>query len=495
MNKIEQYRFIELDFACTAPAFATFCHEDKMQKVQGFQCGNSMRIRFMPKETGTWTYLAECGEEKREGTFECVATKKGNHGPVRTEGYHFRYADETPFVPFGTTCYTWTYQSEEIKELTLKTLKSSPFNKVRMFVFPKYMEFNHGEPSAFPFRKNDSGSWDISAPDENFWVNFESCIQKLDALNIEAEIILFHPYDKWGFSNLPKQECLNYITYCVRRLSAFKNVWWSIANEYDLVPDRTAEDWEDFGRKIKEEDIYGHPVSIHDFCALFPKSDWMTHVSVQSNYPSRVILWRSEYRLPVIVDEMGYEGDLPFAWGSLSAKEYVFRMWSAVLGGGYCTHGETFYRKDEIIWWAKGGELKGKTIPRIAFLKNLLLELGTLEPMCGEAAFDAAAQVEGQYTAFGRAVQLLSEPEQKQTIADMLPVALQNQTCRLYWFGNRCSAWQEITPPTEGKYSVELIDSWNMTRNKITTTDKTCRIELPSREGMAVLITKIKDKE
>ena len=35
-----------------------------------------------------------------------------------------------------------------------------------------------------------------------------------------------------------------YLRYAVRRLAAFANVWWSMANEYDLLWAKTNDDWE-----------------------------------------------------------------------------------------------------------------------------------------------------------------------------------------------------------------------------------------------------------
>lgn len=49
--------------------------------------------------------------------------------------------------------------------------------------------------------------------------------------------------------------------------------------------------------------------------APFPKKKWLTHASIQSGEVRRVAAWKKEYGIPVIIDEFGYEGDLPFGWG------------------------------------------------------------------------------------------------------------------------------------------------------------------------------------
>ena len=66
------------------------------------------------------------------------------HGPVMVRNqHHFAYADGTPHFPFGTTCYAWVHQSEDLQRQTLETLRTAPFNKIRMCVFPKSYEYNH----------------------------------------------------------------------------------------------------------------------------------------------------------------------------------------------------------------------------------------------------------------------------------------------------------------------------------------------------------------
>ena len=110
----------------------------------------------------------------------------------------------------------------------------------------------------------------------------------------------------------------------------------------------------------------------------FPKVEWMTHCSIQGDV-HKVIQIRKEYELPVIMDEFGYEGNIPFGWGNLSAFEEVHRAWQAAAYGGYVTHGETYYRDDEVLWWSKGGKLYGESAARFAFLKSVLYEIGRLD--------------------------------------------------------------------------------------------------------------------
>ena len=65
----------------------------------------------------------------------------GKHGMVKAVGTHFEYEDGTYYYPFGTTIYALAHQSEELIDKTMATLRKSPFNKVRMCVFPKHYQY------------------------------------------------------------------------------------------------------------------------------------------------------------------------------------------------------------------------------------------------------------------------------------------------------------------------------------------------------------------
>lgn len=471
--------------------WAEFTHADKTVIVKSFSVGDGCVIRFMPTEIGEWSYTTHSGGAVKHGSFVCTERTGDNHGMVETSEYSFRYADGTRYIPFGTTCYAWTHQPIDLIKATLKTLKKSPFNKVRMGVFPKSMAYNNNDPEFYPFEKTD-GKWDVDKPCESFWQRFERCIAALDALGIEADVILFHPYDRWGFASLGRDDCLKYLDYCVRRLSAYKNVWWSLANEYELLLDKTYDDWDAFAQRIKDVDIYGHLISIHNFCKPYPKRDWMTHCSIQSAQTELALLWRSEYGIPVIDDECGYEGNLEFGWGNLTAFELINRMWTCIVNGGYCTHGETFHRDDEIIWWAKGGgKLIGKAVPRIAFLKKLLEEIGDVQPLI-RLEYLSQMEVSGQGTEFMQAMKDLPKSEQDRVTVSMIPKACGNDKYRLFYYGSGCPLFVHVASPDYGEYKVETIDVWTMARTVVcekASGDYT--VKLPAKGGMAVLLTKI----
>ena len=78
-----------------------------------------------------------------------------------------------PYFPVGTTCYAWTHQGDSLEEQTLATLKASPFNKIRMCVFPKYYAFNRNEPPLYPFAGTPPRDWDFTRFNPAFFRHLE----------------------------------------------------------------------------------------------------------------------------------------------------------------------------------------------------------------------------------------------------------------------------------------------------------------------------------
>ncbi len=353
--------------------------------VEGFYDGEGVyKIRFMPDSIGGWSYVTESNVgvlAGKSGEFEVVEAGGGNRGPVRVrDTFHFGYADGTAYFPFGTTCYAWVHQSEERQEETLATLKVSAFNKIRMCIFPKWYQYNRTEPARFPFVR-EGGKNDYARFDVEFFRGFEKRILDLRAIGVEADLILFHPYDKWGFSEMPEEVDERYLKYVMARLGAYRNVWWSLANEYDLMRHKTTADWDRIAAVVTEGDVYGHLRSIHYSRAPYDYSRvWCTHAGVQDYAFEKGASWRETWRKPVVFDEMMYEGNIGSRWGNLSGEEMVRRFWLCVCAGCYGGHGETYVSEGEIekegavLWWSHGGKLRGTSGARIAFLRKIVEE-------------------------------------------------------------------------------------------------------------------------
>ena len=94
-------------------------------------------------------------------------------------------------------------------------------------------------------------------------------------------MILFHPYDKgrWGFDAMSNEVNVRYIKYITARLASFRNVWWSMANEWDYVKAKTVDDWKLLTKTVVENDPYRHLCSIHGATATY-FDYWMPEFAV-----------------------------------------------------------------------------------------------------------------------------------------------------------------------------------------------------------------------
>jgi hypothetical protein len=440
---------------------ARFQFQNRTVEVNGFYDGDSTyRIHFMPDVVGQWRYVTHSNIEAlagKEGTFSCVEPGEGNHGPVHVhDTYHFAYADGTPHYSFGTTCYVWNLQDEVLEEQTLQTLRNAPFNKMRMCVFPKDYSYNQNEPPCYAFPKDGDG-WDFTRFVPEYFQHLEKRVLDLMNLGIEADIILFHPYDRWGFAKMDAETDDFYLRYVVTRLAAYRNVWWSMANEYDFMPQKSVSDWDRFFRIVQENDPHQHLRSIHNGTVIYDHNKpWVTHVSMQHHELQKMGEWLRDYRKPVVVDECGYEGNIPQGWGNLSARELVHRFWEGTVRGGYVGHGETYRHEEDILWWSKGGTLHGESPARIAFLRSIV-EDGAA---CG---FMPSTVRVGDQT------------------------VEKAGSCYLTYFGVRQPVWMPVTLPEGKAFRCEVIDTWDMTITPLEGTfEGKCDIPLPGTPYLAL---------
>ena len=362
---------------------ATFRSGADEVTVDGFYDGDGRYVvRFSPPSAGTWSYriTSDAPEmDGRTGEFEATAPSAGNRGPVSVAGmFHFRHADGTPYRPVGTTVYNWVHQPAELYRETVDVVADAGFNKLRFLVFPQGGNHIAHVPERWPFARTDDGGWDVDRPDPEFFRSIDRAVADLLERGIEADVIVFHPYDRgqYGLDALTAEQDAVYLRYLVARLAAYRNVWWSLANEYDQH-ERPEERWDDVFRQLETIDPYGRLRSIHNWIRLYDyNKPWVTHASIQNGWavaePGRAVLYRDAYRKPIVLDEIKYEGDTVERWGNLSAEELVHRFWIATVSGVYASHGESFRDERDSLHIVSGGRFQGASPERLAFLRRIL---------------------------------------------------------------------------------------------------------------------------
>ena len=450
IKSVSKWDVFELAFKADLPGnpymdtefWAVFSQNNRRIRVPGFYDGDGVfKVRFSPDQEGDWSVATELETgalNGHEASFTATAPRAGMHGPVHVRNrFHFAHADGTPFFPFTTTCYAWTHQPIELQEQTFKSVAApKAFNKLRMCVFPKHYPYNENEPLMPVFELKADGKYDPDKPNFEAFRHFETQIARLGEMGIVADVIIFHPYDRWGHCMWSEEQDFRYLKYLVARIAAYHNVWWSLANEYDFMLDiKPMERWDRFFQIIEECDPYRHPKSIHQGNPAMMydhRKPWVDHVSIQHYDTVRTPDWRADYGKPVLNDEMHYEGNIIQPWGSITAETLVHRFWMTVTKGGYAGHGETYSHPEDLLWWAKGGVLHGQSPERIAFLRKLIEEdvKDGLTPSGHWRTIGAASDGDVTYIYFGE---------------------------------HRPVVWTSGLPKEGGDWDVDIIDTWNMT--------------------------------
>ncbi len=486
---------------------AVFEGPDTTITVRGFYDGNNtFKIRFMPVKTGKWSYKTQSKIEAlnaKSGSLLCVSSTGENHGPVVVDGmYHFKYADGKRYYPIGTTSYDWMHVAGDMPSKTVESLALSKFNKIRMLLFVQNFDPDYPEPERFPFeiksiKKDEKGKtvyeWDYTRFNPAYFAHVEKCVQQLSDIGVEADMILFHPYDegRWGFDRMPMEANVRYLKYVVARLSSFRNIWWSLANEYDFLRKRQPEDWDIFTRTVVENDPYSHLCSIHSNTAKYYKY-WIpeyTHASIQDQAPVEIhggaAIVKNIYKKPVVFDEVCYEGNMDNRWGSLSGEEMLYRMWQGVMSGAYVTHAECYMNSANDYsrnFLAVGGTFQGEAWKRIAFMREVLEVLPNPIQLC-DSSWDPFTSTAGEnYLLVYLGKDVKSEWE--------FNLPLKN------------GAYPRLKQGT--RFKVEILDTWNMTITECPTIFETGtptryrifdknfgRVKLPDRPYLLLRITEI----
>ena len=266
--------------------------------------------------------------------------------------------------------------------------------------------------------------------------HLELRLQNLMDLGIEADIILFHSNASHNYSSMSRDKDEKLVRYFIARFASFRNIWWSLANEYNYLS-KSTEDWDNIGGILYDEDPYNHLRSIHNCDSIYDNTKWwVTHCSLQNYWNHSFDDGRHQRNnspcagKPVILDEVRYEGypDYGDSWGNASGWDLTKWFWIATIDGLYTSHGETMEQQN----FRGGGPLHGESPARIKFLKQII------ESSPGDTGLVP--------------------------IDEDIYGANRREDLYLYYYGdNTKSGTQLFDLPDNGKtYQVDIIDTWNM---------------------------------
>lgn len=413
-------------------ANATFTHaaSGEATVVRFFFDGDgTYRVRFSPERLGGYSYATASSSALMpplRGSFVATHPAPGNHGPVRgsdpANPRALAFADGAPHFSVGTTAYAWAHRGAANANATLAALRGSAFNKLRMALFPKFYPYTHEEPPGdfFAFARaagtpapncttccpSRNGTFDLARFHPPFWRAFEGLVGAMLDAGVQADLILFHPYDDghWGFDCMPLETDLFYLRYAAARLGAFRNVWWSMANEWSLLKCKCGghnssacpSGWFDtLFAGLTAADPHRRRRSIHNGPIFYNHSQpWIDHVSMQCHglgsaggnstaagsacVDLAVATWAPK---PIVLDEVRYEGNITAQWGRMTAESMAQRFWLFLAKGAYAGHSETVLPADAncsnpsacacntAMWWNKGAPFAGESFTRMPFFR------------------------------------------------------------------------------------------------------------------------------
>ena len=164
---------------------------------------------------------------------------------------------------------------------------------------------------------------------------------------------------------------------------------------------------------------------------------------------------------------------------------------------------KVFLSDDEVLWWAKGGVLKGESPKRIAYLKEIVDAIpGAIEPWQEYHDFDIQAYMEKHHLESMEELQnspLISRFMNPNEVDDIVSKMKDynafghvGEDYYIGYYGRHCNGIAPWKLPEDHQYKIEIIDMWNMTRD-VTMTGVSGRfdVKMPGKEGIAVLASRI----
>ncbi|HTM48388.1 MAG TPA: DUF5060 domain-containing protein [Bryobacteraceae bacterium] len=360
---------------------AVFTHQSgRSIGTEGFFDGDqTWRIRFMPLETGRWSYSTRSSDPALNGRSGAVIADKPPlpylHGPLRADGLHFIHADGTrPFlVSARLSCQ---FADPQVWPGVLSFLNSHRINRVLFMI--------GGINGQFP---------ELYGPD--LWsynlARFQAVDRFIDALRTAG--ILASPYFYY-FNDLhqrrltPEQD-EQFIRYGMARWGAYANLAPVLANEVEqkstgkVSPsyDLSSHAWANrMGTVLKSAAVFGVPVAVHNpmetrvarnpgFFSLL--LDWpfrwaafqlrqmqvgalgaaagLDDQAAEPNDPvynarafarhNELLIGLRRFGVPVINEEPGYEMEGTHPWNSQSAHSMRQTFWTAAAAGAYAMWG------------------------------------------------------------------------------------------------------------------------------------------------------------
>ncbi len=270
------------------------------KNILGFWDGGATwRVRFMPDEPGTWTYITECSDQENaglhqvRGSFECTDNSSEHeiytHGAIKRPpgSYHLTYSDGTPF--FYTACTAWNgalKSTEEEWDTYLQNRVDKGFNTIQFVT----TQWRGGESNRFG-QKAFEGCGRIRLNVE-FFQHLDTKVDRVNEYGLVAAPVLLWalPFGEGmelspGYY-LPEREAILLARYMVARYGG-NHVIWILGGDGRYV-EAFEQRWKNIGRGVFGDEHPGvvaqHPHGRSWIGNVYADEDWLDIYGYQSSH-------------------------------------------------------------------------------------------------------------------------------------------------------------------------------------------------------------------
>lgn len=279
--------------------------------VNGFWNGGmSWEVRFLPDETGTWSWTSLCSDKENKGlngqTGTFICNKSKDHTPVFPNGdlvhpkgkYHLSFNDGTPF--FWTACTAWNgalKSTSEDWDYYLGQRKANNYNVIQL-VTTQWRGCDKNAEGLVAFESGGSGNIKVNP---EFFKRMDDRIDRVNAHGLLAAPVLLWalPSGKGKELNpgyyLPVDEAVLLAKYIVARYQG-NMVIWMLGGDGRFLGDLESR-WKEIGRKVFSG-IDHAPVTLHPQGSswigdLYAPEEWYDLMGYQSSHSNgaSVVNW------------------------------------------------------------------------------------------------------------------------------------------------------------------------------------------------------------
>ena len=300
----------------------------KTKVVRGFwDGGKAWKVRFLPDETGSWTWKSQCADDKnaglhnQQGSFVCKPNGKKDSifqkgGLSHQAGkYYLSYADGTPF--FWMACTAWNgalKSTDEEWQYYLNHRLKNNYNVIQLVT----TEWRGCDKNAEGLTSIEGAGYIRINPEF-----FKRIDQKIDEANEKGLVV--SPVILWALPNgqgrhlspgytLPLEEAVLLAKYIVARYQG-NQVIWTLGGDGRYYDDQEVK-WKEIGRRVFN-DIDHAPVTLHPHGSswvgeIYAQEKWYNLMSYQSSHNNgeRVVNWVNK-------------GPMAEMWSKLKPMPYI----------------------------------------------------------------------------------------------------------------------------------------------------------------------------